>query len=744
MKESRIPGFYRMTIDERVDVLLERSWLDTATALRLKSGAMVLPRDSADKMIENVIGVFGLPLAVAPNFTINGRDCMVPMVVEEPSIVAGVSNAARLARAAGGFTVEAGDPLLIGQLLLIGATDADAIVRKLEGHKPELLALANSLQPNLEARGGGARDIEFFSTELPSADEAGGRVSQPALVLHILVDTRDAMGANIVNSMCEGIAPRIEELTSGTVVLRILSNLADRSLVTARATILLGDLGEDGRSGESVRDAIILATEFARADPHRASTHNKGIMNGIDAVAIATGNDWRSVEAAAHAYAARDGAYRSLTRWYADDSGNLAGELVLPLKVGTVGGSLQTNPAVQVGLQLAGVGSAVELACVMGAVGLAQNFAALRALVTRGIQKGHMMLHARSVAASAGTPQPYFERVVEGLVKSGDVKIRKARELLASFAVDRSGIEVHGEAAGKVILLGEHAAVYGRHVLALPLPRAVTASVQECGHETTVVFHDAGDGEGSSASLMPAALQMVDLIALELGLEGRHFAIELLSRIPRAAGLGSSAAVAVALVRAFSRVFDLGLSDETVNSLAFDCEKIAHGDPSGIDNTVATYGRPVMYRKNAVSPAELLNLAAFPPLVIAVSGLRSGTKEQVAAVRERRATMTDRYEAIFDEIDRITVTGSAALARQDYAELGLLMNLCHGLLNAIGVSTPELERMVDIARSHGALGAKLTGGGGGGSIVALCPASQDRVAQALKDAGYRTLQPSPA
>jgi len=742
VKDSRIPGFYRMTIDERIDVLLQRNWLDPATASLLKRGAMFLPANTADKMIENVIGVFGLPLAVAPNFRINGRDYLVPMVVEEPSIVAAVSGAARFARATGGFAVQADDPLSIGQILMIGVMDADAIVRKLEAHRSELLALANRLQPNLEARGGGARDIEFFSTQLPAVHDARRQATQPALVLHLLVDTRDAMGANIVNSMCEGIAPRIEELTSGTVVLRILSNLADRSLVTARATILLTDLEEDGRSAESVRDAIILATDFARADPHRASTHNKGIMNGIDAVAIATGNDWRSVEAAAHSYAAREGAYRSLTRWSADASGNLAGELVLPLRVGIVGGSLQTNPAVRVGLQIAGVSSAVELACVMAAVGLAQNFAALRALVTHGIQKGHMTLHARSVAASAGTPHPYFERVVEGLIKSGDIKVHKAKELLATFVAHSPRIEVHGEAAGKVILLGEHAAVYGRHVLALPLPGAITASVRECEHQTIVLFHEADDDERSSGSLVPAALGMVDLIVRELGLEGRHFAIELKSRIPRAAGLGSSAAVAVALVRAFSRVFELGLSDETVNRVAFECEKIAHGDPSGIDNTVATYGRAIMYEKGAVRPAEPLDLAGFPPLVIALSGVRSGTREQVEAVRERRATMTDRYEGIFDEIDKITVAGATALTRQDYAELGLLMNLCHGLLNAIGVSTPELERMVDIARRHGALGAKLTGAGGGGSIVALCPGSQDRVAQALTDAGYRTIQPS--
>ncbi|HWM27925.1 MAG TPA: 3-hydroxy-3-methylglutaryl-CoA reductase, partial [Woeseiaceae bacterium] len=267
MKDSRISGFYRMTVDERIDVLLERQWLDAETAACLKHGAALVRRDIADRMIENVIGVFGLPLAVAPNFTVNGRDYVVPMVVEEPSIVAGVSGAARLARAAGGFKVDAEDSLAIGQILLTGAAEPDATIRLLRQAKGELVALSNALQPNLEARGGGARDIEFFKVTLPGRRSA----AEETIVLHLLVDTCDAMGANLVNSMCEGIAPRIEALSGADAVLRILSNLADRSLVTARATILLEDLHAQSQRGEAVRDAIVLATEFANADPHRAA-----------------------------------------------------------------------------------------------------------------------------------------------------------------------------------------------------------------------------------------------------------------------------------------------------------------------------------------------------------------------------------------------------------------------------------------------------------------------------------------
>jgi hydroxymethylglutaryl-CoA reductase len=462
-------------------------------------------------------------------------------------------------------------------------------------------------------------------------------------------------------------------------------------------------------------------------------------MNGIDAVAVATGNDWRSIEAAAHAYAARDGVYRSLSTWTADSDGNLLGKLVLPVKVGVVGGSLETNPAVAVSLQIAGASSAAELAGMMAAVGLAQNFAALRALVTDGIQKGHMSLHARTVAATAGAPPRHFEAVVKGLIESGDIKVRKARELLAALArpaeADRI-VEVHGRAAGKVILLGEHAAVYGRHVLALPLASAVSASVQECAAETRIEFRDP---EGPMVSPPAGLLELARLLVRQLGMEGRQFDIRVQSNIPSASGLGSSAAVAVAIIRAFDKVYALGLSNDVINGLAFDCEKLAHGDPSGIDNTVATYGEAVLYCKGSVQPAKVLQLSEFPPLVIAVSGTRAGTKEQVEAVRRRHARMGRHYDAIFDEIDALSTEGAAALGRRDYGELGMLMNLCHGLLNAIEVSTPELERMVDIARRNGAAGAKLTGAGGGGAIVALCPGSKDAVGQALRNAGYRII-----
>lgn len=737
MRDSRIPGFYRMSLEKRIDAIVERDWLDAETAAKLKSVAPLLDRDGADHMIENVIGVFGLPLALAPNFRINDRDVVVPMVVEEPSIVAGVSSAARLAREGGGFRVTGGDSLLAGQILLIEIDNPQRVIAALESAREDLLALANSREQRLVARGGGARSMEFFAHEL-----SGGQV---AVALHLLVDTRDAMGANIVNTMCEYIAPEVERCTGGRAVLKILSNLADRALVTARLTLPVAALRSHANRPERIRDDIVLANDFAAHDAHRAATHNKGIMNGIDAVAIATGNDWRAIEAGAHAWAARDGRYRSLTRWSVDGDGNLAGELTLPLKVGTVGGSLRSNPAAVVALALSGACTARELAQMMAAVGLAQNFAALRALVTEGIQKGHMRLHARSVAASVGTPPQEFDRVVNAMIESGEIREWKAAGLLMDrprMAAER--VEpVHppqGTAWGKVILLGEHAAVYDRHVLALPIERAAHASIREVAGQTRLLVNEPGRSETfvvSGDAAGGGVAGMLAFIMSELGLAGRHFDVHLDLRIPTAMGLGSSAAASVAIVRAFDAAFDLELDDAQVDRIAFACEKLAHGNPSGIDNTLATYGRPVLFRRGATPSVRRITLAGTPPLVIAASGIRGITREQVDAVEQRHRRMQAAYDALFDQIDALTRAGAEALAKGDYDTLGGLMNVCHGLLNAMQVSTPELERMVDIARAHGAVGAKLTGAGGGGSIVALCPGRVDRVARALEEAGYR-------
>jgi hydroxymethylglutaryl-CoA reductase len=704
MSAPGLRGLYKLPVADRIARLEEGGWLDADTAALLRDGHHVVSVGAADRMIENVIGVFGLPLAVAPNFVINGRECVVPLVVEEPSIVAGLSSAASLAKRSGGFEVESSGSLLIGQVHVTGMADPDHAISALESAKSTLLAAANAVHPRLVERGGGVRDVELRLFALPD--------SAPLLAVHVLVDTCDAMGANLVNSICEAIAPDIAAVCEGDVALRILSNLADRSLFTARARFALD---------AEVSEAMALANDIALVDPYRATTHNKGIMNGIDAVAVATGNDWRAIEAGAHAFAAAAGHYRALTRWTVADNGDLLGEITIPLKVGTVGGTLSSNPAAALGLALTGAQSAEELAGVMAAVGLAQNFAALRALATSGIQAGHMKLHARSVAAAAGASGEQFVPVVQALVASGEIKEWKARELLAEVQGAEAG-EPDGRAAGKVILLGEHGVVYGRHALALPISDAVHVRLTAAD----TLSHD-----------LPC--EYMDRLLTELGITDTNWRIEVESRVPFGKGLGSSAAVAVATARAFNEKLGLGLDDEAINAVAFEVEKLAHGTPSGVDNTLATYAKPMLFRSAGGLQFDALDLAEAPPILIAWGDETGRTDEQVAGVRERHARASAHLDAIFDEMDRLSRNGAELLTAGDWQQLGALMNLCHGLLNGIGVSTPSLERMVSLARQAGAAGAKLTGAGGGGSIVALCPGNTDVVRAALQRGGYDTL-----
>lgn len=735
MKSSRISGLYRMSVPERIRFLVDRGLLGPDEANALRKGSPLSPQ-IAERMTENVIGVFGLPFAIAPNFLVNGKDYIVPMVMEEPSVVAGVSGAARIVRDGGGFTATSTAPVLIGQVQIVGIDDPDRAVQSLYAAEQDLLDLANSLQPNLVERGGGAREIEFYKYRLPDGDWT--------VVLHLLVDTRDAMGANLVNTMCEGLAFRVEQICGGNVVLRILSNLADKSLVTARASISLPALGAGRFSPEFVRDGIVLANDFANADPYRAATHNKGIMNGIDAVAIATGNDWRAVEAGAHAYAAMRGTYRSLTSWSVAANGDLLGEVTIPLKVGIVGGSLSTNPGARMGLRISGVASASELGELMAATGLAQNFAALRALTTSGIQEGHMRLHARSVAATAGVPDAIFEKVVAGMVTSGEIKTWKAAELAAEIAGEQHPAIANaatGQACGKVILLGEHAVVYDRHALALPLPAAVTAEIgpRDLGVRLAIPEWNIEQAWGTDDIVPRGAGAVVALIMNELGVADRGFDIHVQSRIPIGMGLGSSAAFAVAVIRAFDALMGMNLANLEIDRLAFRCEGLTHGTPSGIDNNIATFGEAVLYSRGSGTRTKPLELTEWPPLVIASSGAGRITRDLVAGVRARFSENEALYSTIFNEIDEISVAGAEALRQRDYPQLGTLMNVCHGLLNAIGVSTPELEAMLGIARDAGAVGAKLTGAGGGGSIVALCPGKMPEVSAALRHAGYEII-----
>ncbi|OGS62119.1 MAG: hydroxymethylglutaryl-CoA reductase, degradative [Euryarchaeota archaeon RBG_19FT_COMBO_69_17] len=424
MTSSEISGFYRKGAQERWQVLREFGGLSDAELATIgNTGALAF--DQVNRMIENVVGVHPLPLGVAMNFRVNGRDVLVPMAIEEPSVVAAASNAARMARKRGGFAASTSGPVMIGQIQLVGVPDPHGARLTILAHRDEILASANEKDPVLVKYGGGAKDVEVRVVETARG---------PMVVTHLLVDCRDAMGANAINTMAEAIAPRLEAWTGGRVYLRIISNLAVRRLARARAVFDKEAIKTDELSGEEVVEGILEAFAFADADPFRCATHNKGIMNGIDAVVVATGNDWRAVEAGAHAYAAwKSGGYRSLTTYEKDREGNLVGTIELPMPVGLVGGATAVHPTAKANVKLLGVKTASELAEIIASVGLAQNFAALRALATEGIQRGHMSLHARNIAATAGAVGDEIDRVAEVLVRERKVRMDRAAEVLADL-----------------------------------------------------------------------------------------------------------------------------------------------------------------------------------------------------------------------------------------------------------------------------------------------------------------------
>jgi len=410
---SKISGFYKLPVEERVAFVKKFAGLTEEEASLFSK---MLDVETADRMIENVLGTFDLPIGVAVNFLINGRDYIIPMAIEESSVVAAASNAAKMARVKGGFQAEATEPLMIGQIQLLGIEDTDEAIKKIMSHKKEILDVANAQDKILVGLGGGAKDLETRVLDSPL-----GKM----IITHLIVDVRDAMGANAVNTMVEALAPILEDLTGGKARLKILSNLADKRLAKAKAVFDKKTIG-----GEEVVDAFLESYTLATIDPYRATTHNKGIMNGIDAVLIATGNDWRAVEAGAHAYAARNGRYTSLTRYYKSEDGDLVGEIELPLAVGVVGGAGNIHPKAVLCKKILGVKTAKELAEIIASVGLAQNFAALLALSTVGIQKGHMSLHAKNIAVMAGAKGDEIDLVAKKLVEEGNVKLDRAKEVL--------------------------------------------------------------------------------------------------------------------------------------------------------------------------------------------------------------------------------------------------------------------------------------------------------------------------
>ena len=411
---SLISGFYKRDPKERLETVAKMCDLsDEEKRILFDTGG--LPLESADAMIENVIGGFVLPLGIATNFKIDGSDVLIPMAVEEPSVVAAASNAAKIARAGGGFITSFDHTRMIGQVQVVEIPDIEQAMESLRNRKDELMIIANASDPVLVGLGGGVKDI--LIRELDT-------LSGPMIVLHLVVECMDAMGANAVNTMAEAVAPLVEDIAGGRVLLRIISNLAVHRLFRAEAVFKREILGEE------VIDNIILAYHFAEADPYRAATHNKGIMNGVSAVVRATGNDTRAIEAGAHSYAAITGGYKPLTTYRKDENGNLIGEIELPVAVGLVGGATRSHPQARVCVKMLGVKTAAELGRIIAAVGLAQNFAAMRALAAEGIQRGHMKLHARNIAAAVGARGGIIDRVARIMICSGEINENRARVVL--------------------------------------------------------------------------------------------------------------------------------------------------------------------------------------------------------------------------------------------------------------------------------------------------------------------------
>lgn len=421
MTNSRLPGFHKHSVEQRGDLIAEQASLTSAEIASIRSGS-ALDSALADKLIENVIGVYGLPMGIAANFQINGRDVLIPMVIEEPSVVAGASFMAKLARDGGGFHTSSTASDMIGQIQILDLSDLPAARDAILARKQELLDTVASHAESIVKRGGGPRDLEV---RLFESSPIGAM-----LVVHLIFDCVDAMGANMINTACEHLAAPLAQITGGRIGLRILSNLTDRRLARAECRIPAASLAFGEFTGDRVVNGIVEAWAFAAVDPYRAATHNKGIMNGIDPVVIATGNDWRAIEAGAHAYAARDGRYTSLTTWCKDENGDLIGTLELPMAVGIVGGTTRAHPAAQIALKILAVKSARELAEIITTVGLAQNLAALRALATEGIQKGHMALHARQIAVSVGASGAAIDRIADQMLRDGQITPSHAQTLL--------------------------------------------------------------------------------------------------------------------------------------------------------------------------------------------------------------------------------------------------------------------------------------------------------------------------
>jgi hydroxymethylglutaryl-CoA reductase len=724
-RTSRLPGFNGQPWNERVSIVQRFAQLTPDEAILL-GDADALPLEQAQKVIENVVGRYSLPFSVATNFQINGRDYLVPMCVEESSIVAAASYAAKLIRESGGFVCKSSEPLMISQVQLLRVPDLAAAWQAVEIEAPVLVAEANEHLASLLERGGGVRDVE------PRVVQAPG--TAPMMVVHIVVDVRDAMGANLVNTVAERMAPRLEALTGGEARLRILSNLSDRRLARAEVRVKHEVLSSKGLDGRDVAQQILEAHQFAVADPYRACTHNKGIMNGIDPILVATGNDWRAVEAGAHAYAARSGQYGPMSDWSVNERGDLVGVLEIPLAVGIVGGITRAHRMAQLALKILGIRSAQELAEVCAASGLASNLAALKALATEGIQRGHMALHARNIAYSVGAAPSEIDLVVQTMIARGKISHTAAMEIVAelkSHAGRRPDPHpVNQYAVAKAILFGEHSVDHGEPALAVPVREAlITLLVEDNEYGEILIRSSSGDFDERGP------IEITRTVIKELGLPpDTGLTVTGHTSIPVHAHLGSSAAYAVALTRAVAQKFGLDLPPEQVNAVAFEAEKLSHGTPSGIDNTVVTYERPVWFTRSG--QFELLSVGRRFELCLAYTGEAVPTKTVNREWDERMRREPERFRAAILSLGELARSGRDALTSGDLPRLGSLLTETHRLFQDLGFSTPGLDRLVEAALGAGAYGAKLTGEARGGCVVCLPPPGQKHaVLDALRAAG---------
>ncbi len=719
-KTSRIPGFYRLSVEQRLAFLARAFNLTEDHIAQLRDGS-ALRVEHAVNMVENTVGVFGLPLGLGLNFVVDSREYLVPMAIEEASIIAAVSKGALLIREGGGFSSTVDDPIMIGQVQVLDLKDPEKAAAILSDHKDEILDTANSADPKMKTRGGGVLNIETRILD-------GGDIGR-MLIVHLLCDVCEAMGANAVNTVCEAVGPVIEKLTCGRVNLRILSNFADRRIARARFSLPVKHLSTVAGHGHEIAMRVVEASRFAEVDPYRAATHNKGIFNGIGAAALALGQDWRAIEAGGHAYAARDGQYRGLAT-YKIQGENLVGEIELPLQVGWVGGAVNSHPGVRILRTISGIQNSRELSGLLAAVGLAQNFAACLALCTDGIQKGHMALHARSVAVSVGVSSEDVEKVALEMIRRGDVKVSAAEEIFKKMcrqpAVEKPehDLPVESFAKGKVVLFGEHATVYGYPGIITTMDLGLTVRIKSDPHGPRFLnpqFKQAFPVPTSDSDVRLFS-RAADAALEHFGLQSEPIAIEVESNLVPGMGLGSSASFSVALCEAL-RKYKGNNVESHWNSRMFEdaqrLESVFHGNPSGMDAATVLSGGVIWFRKGP--PKEILPIRVPKPMTGLVCIVEPGARtiELVEKVKRYRQRDPETVDAIFDKIGNITVDAGIALGTGDAKECGKLMEANHTLLAKLGVSTRALDKAVDLLLDNGALGAKLTGAGGGGAVVAI-------------------------